>query len=209
MNFNNPRRGSLPLSLPVAYAEPRRNAIAGLKLADAAMLAFNYQLQDVHAQAPSVDADQIMSLVRWLQALPAETAEATIELRMARAESLRLMLDDPDWPLPASVAERGRRLLGYLCRPDDLIPDSLPLIGHLDQALMVELSWSEFAGEVQDYLDYRRFCSSGSFRGSPDELRTAWETSCLVEASEIIHRQEIRNRGYSRTMPASRPFRVY
>lgn len=208
MNFRKSYREPLPLALPLAQADPRRQEIAGLQLADAAMLAFNTQLHGVHQRAPSVDADQIASLARWLQTLPEETAEATINLRLARAESLRQMLDDPDWSLPDDVAQRGRQLLEYIRSFDDLIPDDLRLIGHLDDALLVELSWSEFAGEVQDYLDYRRFCSEGTFRGTASERRTAWESACLAEASAMMHRQEVRERGYSRPLRLSQPFRV-
>ena len=140
--------------------------------------------------------------------LPPQTAEATLNLRLARAESLRRMLDDPDWSLPAQTRERGRALLAYLCVFDDLIPDDLPLIGHLDDALLIELSWSEFEGEVQDYRDFRRFCSKSPVRGSADEQRSQWERECLAEAGALLHRQAVRERGYARTLPYSRPFRV-
>jgi uncharacterized membrane protein YkvA (DUF1232 family) len=206
MNTFNPRIESLPLPLP--QANPAGGAPDGLRLADAALLAFNFELQDLRDDAPSVDAAQIAGLARWLQALPAETAAATIELRLARAESLRRMIDDRDWALPEDVAIRGRRLVAYIHRCHDLIPDDLPQLGHLDDALLVELSWSEFEGEVQDYLDYRRWCSRDPMRGNAQERRIAWEADCLAEAGAILHRQEVRERGYSRPEPLSRPFRV-
>jgi hypothetical protein len=208
MNFINFQNELLPLALPVAHADSRRRQVAGLKLADAAMLEFNYHLQGVSRRAPPVDADQITSLARWLQDLPSEAAEATINVRLARAESLRRMLDDPDWSLPANVAQSGRRLLDYIRRIDDLIPDDMPLLGHLDDALLVELSWSEFAGEIQDYLDYCRFRGGSHLRGSADERRKQWETAVLAEAGELIHRQQVRERGYARIEPLNRPFRV-
>lgn len=206
MNTFNPRVEALPLPLPQAHAAG--GATDGLRLADAAMLAFNFELQDLRHDAPSVDAAQVAGLARWLQALPPETAAATIELRLARAESLRRMLDDGDWSLPGDVAARGRRLVGYIQRCHDLIPDDQPQFGHLDDALLVELSWSEFAGEVQDYLDYRRWCSRETMRGNAQERRIAWEADCLAEAGAILHRQEVRERGYARPEPLSRPFRV-
>ena len=95
----------------------------------------------------------------------------------------------------------GRRLLDYIRRIDDLIPDDMPLIGHLDDALLVELSWAEFAGEVQDYLDYCRFISESHVRGTAEERRVVWESACLAEASQIIHRQQVRERGYARIEP--------
>ena len=208
MNFQRSHQEPLPLALPAMHADSIHHPVAGLRLADAAMLAFNYQLHGVSEQAPSVGIGQIEDLARWLRELPTATAEATINLRLARAESLRRMLDDPYWSLPEGLAERGRRLLDYVNRLDDLIPDDVPLFGHLDDALLVELSWSEFAGEVQDYLDYRRFCRDNPVRGDGDERRAQWEAACLAKAGAIIHRQQVRARGYARPEPLSRPFRV-
>jgi len=200
---------ALPLALPVGKPNARRQQVAGLKLEDAALLAYNDRLQAVSARAPIVDADQIASLARWLEKLPAETAEATIALRMARAQSLALMLEDADWQIPEAIAARGRHLLAALIGSENLIPDATPLFGHLDEALLVELCWAEFAGEVGDYLDFRRFRREQAFRGTREELRTAWESACVAHASEILHRHEVRNRGYARPARMEQPFRVF
>jgi len=206
MNIRLSQSEPYPLALPAA--DPGTRVRAGLQLADAALLQFNYQLHDVNSQAPSVDAGQFAQLARWLETLPGETAEATIALRLARAESLRRMLDDPDWELPQDLRERGVHLLDYLYRFDDLIPDDLPVIGHLDDALLIELSWSEFEGEVRDYEHFCRYCLENRVRGNTAERRAAWERECLAEASALLHRQAVRERGYARPAPLSRPFRV-
>ena len=200
---------SLPLALPSGKPNARRQQVAGLRLEDAALLAYNARLQAVSDSAPRVDADQIASLARWLGQLPPETAQATIALRMARAQSLALMLEDPDWQIPEAVAARARDLLAALVGSENLIPDATPLFGHLDEALLVELCWAEFEGEVGDYLDFRRFRREQAFRGSREELRTAWETACVARATEMLHRQEVRSRGYARPARLEQPFRVY
>jgi hypothetical protein len=200
---------ALPLALPVGKSNARRQQVAGLKLEDAALLAYNDRLQAVNARAPIVDADQIASLARWLEQLPAETAEATIALRMARAQSLALMLDDADWQIPEAIAARGRHLLAALIGSENLIPDATPLFGHLDEALLVELCWAEFEGEVGDYLDFRRFRREQAFRGNREELRTAWESACVARASEMLHRHQVRSRGYARPARMEQPFRVF
>ena len=199
---------ALPLTLPVGKNHARRQQVAGLRLEDADLLAFNTQLQAVNAQAPNVDADQVASLARWLGALATDKAEATIALRMARAEALAQMLDDRDWRVPDATAARGRRLLAALRGSENLIPDTTPLIGHLDEALMVELCWAEFEGEVGDYLDFHRFRSEAGFRGTSEELRTAWEGACVAAASEMVHRHQVRARGYARPQRIEQPFRV-
>lgn len=199
----------LPLSLPAGKQHARRQQVAGLMLEDAALLAFNGRLQAIDAQAPNVDADQVASLARWLQDLPLDKAEATIALRMARADSLALMLDDADWQIPDRIAARGRHLVAALRGSENLIPDATPLFGHLDEALMVELCWAAFEGEVGDYLDFRRFRAEQAFRGNREELRTAWESACVARAAEMLHRHEVRARGYARPARLQQPFRVF
>ena len=200
---------AFPLQLPPPTSMARRLHIGQVALNDDAIADFNQTLHAVNAQAPSVQADQLASLARWMHELPAEIAAATISERLARVEALRKLLQDADWSVRPEFAERARRLLGYLQRLDDLIPDDVPVIGHLDDALLVELSWQEFAGEVQDFLDYCRFRDETKPRGNASERRTAWETQCLLEASALLHRREVQERGYARPAPIDRPFRVY
>ena len=145
-------------------------------------------------------------------ALPAVNAGMRVrevaDLKQARAESLRCMLDDADWPLSPQLRQRGIALLDYLHHFDDLIPDDVPVIGHLDDALLIELSGSEFEGEVRDYLDFCRFRSENPIRGSAEDKHTAWESHCLAQANAMLHRQTLRERGYARPEQFSRPFRV-
>jgi hypothetical protein len=199
---------ALPLTLPVGKIDARRQQVAGLRLEDAAVLAFNTQLQAVSSNVPPVDADQVASLARWFLDLSADKAEATIALRMARADALSQMLDDPDWQVPETTANRGRHLIAALRGSENLIPDATPRVGHLDEALMVELCWADFEAEVGDYLDFRRFRAEGNFRGTREELRTAWEADCVAAASQMLHRQQVRERGYSRPQRLEQPFRV-
>src|SRR5690606_40574143 len=98
-------------------------------------------------EAPKVSADQVATLGRWLQALPPSQAEAVLRERLSRAEPLRRMLADGDWDLDPAMRERSNLLLDYLQEVHDLIPDDLPLLGQLDDALLVELAWDSFAAE--------------------------------------------------------------
>jgi hypothetical protein len=201
-------RDPLPLVLPLPFPQPRRALIDGLPINEAAIGLFNDELQALDTGAPTVNRDQVASLVRWLQTLPAETAVATINLRLARVETLRRMLLDPSWDVSDGFARRTRHLLDYIARLDDLIPDDLPLIGHLDDALLVELSWAQFIDEVQDYRDFCRFREANTPRGDAGEQRTAWESECLAIANEFLHRQAVRARGYARPAPMQSVFRV-
>ena len=60
----------------------------------------------------------------------------------------------------SGLRARAVRLLDYLERADDLIPDGTPVIGHLDDALLVELAWPAFEDALGDYEDFRRYSAS-------------------------------------------------
>ena len=46
--------------------------------------------------------------------------------------------------------------LAYLCDPEDLIPDDIPGIGMLDDAVMIELVFRELRHELDAYQDFMR-----------------------------------------------------
>ena len=78
-----------------------------------------------------------------------------------RLKKLRLMigmLSDIEWRLPHKDAMRVLNALAYFSEPEDLIPDTIPGLGFLDDAIMIELVVRELKHEVeayQDFCDYR------------------------------------------------------
>lgn len=194
-----------PASVP---GEPRRRTLAGVTLHDDAIARFNQLLARIAPGAPAISADQLVTLGRWLQSLPPERAQAVLAERLARAEELRAMLEDRDWDVSGEIREHGRLLVAYLREVHDLIPDDQPLLGLLDDALLVDLCWDAFAGEAQDYGDFCRFRASERPRGTPAERRLAWETACLAEAALIQQRRDVRARRYAGGEPLQALFRV-
>lgn len=76
---------------------------------------------------------------------------------LERLEKLRLMIDmlsDLEWRLPHQEANRVLNALAYFAEPEDLIPDSIPGFGFLDDAIMIELVVRELKHEVEAYQDF-------------------------------------------------------
>src|SRR5690606_27785383 len=57
---------------------------------------------------------------------------------MRDAAAIRLMLGDPAWELLDRVTDPARLVSGYLRDHDDLIPDRLPVLARLDDAIVVK-----------------------------------------------------------------------
>ena len=74
-----------------------------------------------------------------------------IARRLRRGLTISAMLVDPAWQPAAATGAIADAVDAYLRSRDDLIPDDLPRIGRLDDALVVEAAWPLLADEVRAY----------------------------------------------------------
>ncbi len=85
--------------------------------------------------------------------------------RIGKLRLLIDMLEDTEWRLAGADRARVLSALAYFVNPDDLIPDRIPGIGYLDDAIMVELVVSELVHEIEAY---EKFCAFRSKRPKND-----------------------------------------
>jgi uncharacterized membrane protein YkvA (DUF1232 family) len=190
MRHEPPLPAGTPLPLP-RLARHDGPAFAGpVPLAPRAIAEFNDLLHELHPDAPHVDADAVASVARWLMELPPDQGEALLQARLGRLAELQALVADPDWAVEPALARRIGRMLAYVERVRDLIPDDTPRVGRLDDALLVELAWPMVAEELEDYRDFQRFRdeSGDAFGGHP--TRDNWLQSRLEEGAlwEQLHR---------------------
>ena len=127
-----------------------------------------------------------------------------------RLDKLRLMIDmltDIDWRLPHQEAKRVLNALAYFTEPEDLIPDHIPGLGFLDDAIMIELVVRELRHEIEayeDFCDYRtRMRADKNERSRPS--RDGWLTERRKELQQRMRRR--RKRGEEKQGPRARLFR--
>lgn len=77
--------------------------------------------------------------------------------KLIQIRGLIEMVRDPDWQLPEADARRVLRAVAYFADPADLIPDDLPVLGYLDDAMMVDVALREVEPELEAYRDFRAF----------------------------------------------------
>ena len=84
--------------------------------------------------------------------------------RIGKLQAMIDMLGDEEWKLGRSEQERILAALVYFSDPDDLIPDDIPGLGFLDDAIMIELAVRELKHEIEayhDFCEYRRKYDAG------------------------------------------------
>lgn len=118
------------------------------------------------AAARMAPEDIVAAAEELLQDIASTGTPGFIQERIDKLRLLIRMMSDLEWRLPHQEASRVLAALTYFTEPDDLIPDHIPGLGFLDDAIMVELVVRELEHEIEAYRDFCGFReqNSGSSR---------------------------------------------
>jgi uncharacterized membrane protein YkvA (DUF1232 family) len=94
------------------------------------------------------ECDVVDSAKASLETLPIGEAPGYVRRQLARVQTLIVMLEDEEFALPQAARREVLAALVYLGDPDDLIPDARPVVGLLDDAIMVELVMRELGPTI-------------------------------------------------------------
>jgi uncharacterized membrane protein YkvA (DUF1232 family) len=83
-----------------------------------------------------------------------------VTARLAKLELMLAMMRDDEWELDEQERNPVLSALAYFCDPEDIIPDNIPGIGLLDDAVMIELAFRELRHEIDAYEDFCRYRKS-------------------------------------------------
>lgn len=78
-----------------------------------------------------------------------------IKQRLERLDMMISMAEDDGFALPEEDRNRVVAALTYFAEPADVIGDDVPVLGFLDDAIMIELCQSELRFEIDAYDDFR------------------------------------------------------
>ncbi len=118
----------------------------------------------------------VLDEIRQNEPLPDFVAKRIPEL-----ESLIGMLTDEEWQLPEADRERLLATFVYFADPEDILPDDIPVIGYLDDVIIIELVARELL-HVREAYD--TFC----------EFRTKFERKHGAKVDPVIRRDRLDRR---------------
>jgi uncharacterized membrane protein YkvA (DUF1232 family) len=102
---------------------------------------------------------ELIGRVRQAKKTPSFVREAVQVL-----DDLVRMIGDEDYQLPRAVKSEVLGALSYFANPQDLIPDQVPGLGFLDDAIMIKILEDEFKQELWGYRQFVKFRSGAEQR---------------------------------------------
>ena len=167
-----------------------------IQLSDDDLQFFVKGMREVEAGIQGADSDKIITAAQGLldETRGAQHAPPFISERLDSVESLISMAGDVGFNLPDEDRHRVLAALAYLADPEDSIPDRVPVLGFLDDAIMIELCRRDLQFEIEAYDD---FCTwrndEARARGEdPAKLmvqRADWADARAAEAIARMHRR--------------------
>lgn len=192
----------------------RRTHVNGFGLAPQDLDRFNLLLARLGRTSPPLEPDQLATAARVLSTSVEDdrTPAPCIVQRLQQAQVVEQMLGDHDWEPANEVLPSARDVVDYLHDSWHLIPGSLPQVGHLDEAIVIDTVWPQLSREVANFLDYQRLRrAEAELRGSRYEdirfSREIWLKMHRMELELIAQRRRIRESSYAPELPTY--FRVH
>ena len=120
---------------------------------------FRSRFQQAKRVARSQDDDEVkaqatslVETVRSKKGVPHFVIES-----VSAIEDLVALIEDEAYRAPKVVANKVLAALAYFADPDDLIPDEIPVLGFLDDAIMIKIVEIEVKHELAAFRKFRRF----------------------------------------------------
>ncbi|HVI59612.1 MAG TPA: YkvA family protein [Luteimonas sp.] len=118
--------------------------------------------------------------------------------RLLQLDDMIAMVRDEGWNMEDADRQRVMSALVYFVDPKDVIPDSVEVLGFLDDAIMIELCVRELRHELDAYDDFCEFrAHEANRRGvEPAKVGTAdWLESRREELVDRMHARRARDVG--------------
>ncbi|MEE9254159.1 MAG: YkvA family protein [Pseudomonadales bacterium] len=135
-------------------------------------------------------------------------APAFVKQRLEPMQHLIDMLQDPEWAEEFDNKEREEVVtaLRYFANPEDIIPDSVPVLGFIDDAIMMELVIKELEHVIAAFRDFVRYRDEERARNrNPNVTRKQY---LEAKRRQLYRRMRNRRRG-ARATGRGRAIRLF
>lgn len=103
------------------------------------------------------EAEILARASEMVSQVKSQNVPAFVKQRLERLGSLIDMANDEEWALASQERKNVLAALAYFADPQDMIPDDIPVLGYIDDAIMIELVVSELKHEIDAFEDFCRY----------------------------------------------------
>jgi uncharacterized membrane protein YkvA (DUF1232 family) len=120
---------------------------------------FRTLFKKARAAARNVPRDQILRSAHRLvdTVRGSKKAPKFVITAVDAIDDLVAIIEDTDYRAPKPVVDQVLAALAYFAEPEDLIPDTVPVLGFLDDAIMIKFVEREFKHELAAYRKFKKF----------------------------------------------------
>jgi uncharacterized membrane protein YkvA (DUF1232 family) len=168
-----------------------------IELSDDDLKYFADAMQSAQKESQNLSPQEITDAAsKLLQDGKDNKLPAFISERLSKIDSMVSMVNDAGFGMEEADKKRVLACLTYFANPKDIIPDNVPVLGFLDDAIMIELVVRELQHEVEAYDDFVVYREDEARRRGVDPSALKTERVEWAEARRI----ELLSRMKSRRM---------
>ena len=168
-----------------------------IELSDDDLKYFADAMQSAQKESQNLSPQEITDAAsKLLQDGKDNKLPAFISERLSKIDSMVSMVNDAGFGMEEVDKKRVLACLTYFANPKDIIPDNVPVLGFLDDAIMIELVVRELQHEVEAYDDFVIYREDEARRRGVDPSALKTERVEWAEARRI----ELLSRMKSRRM---------
>lgn len=158
-----------------------------------------FRAAQAQSEANAKSPDEIVkAAVELLKSAEVDSLPDFIRQRLEGLDSLIAMLNDEGFALPEEDRRHVVSALVYFVNPEDAIPDHTPVLGYLDDAIMIELCLRQLHNEIEAYDDFCDFRQHEAERRGLDPAKVGRADFLESRREELItriHRRRERDYG--------------
>jgi uncharacterized membrane protein YkvA (DUF1232 family) len=150
----------------------------------------------VHSRSADISEAELLSTVRdTIQEIRGSRPCDFVTERLESLDQMVKMLSDEEWGMKGQDRARVVEGLIYFAEGEDLIPDRIPGLGYLDDAIMIELVVRDLHHEIEAYDDFCKYRGSKAKLLGRKKARATRDEWLSARRNQLQARMRRRRRG--------------